>query len=346
MYKKKLTFLDFFAGIGGFHSGLQQAGHRCVGYVEWDKYARQSYQAMYDVEGVYTGNDIRNIKGKELPNADIWCFGSPCTNISLAGNRTGLKGDASSLFFEIIRCLRERIKYTENRTEQNKTEVQMPTYLFMENVKNLLSVNGGWDFAKVIIEMDKVGYDVEWQVVNSAWTIPQNRERIFVVGHRRGVKSNRIFPITSKEFDGNRNFEILRDVLDNNIDYKYYLNERQTEILIKNGGIINVPTEDNKINVVGNVSNSRHHSGRVLSVDGISSTLTASQYKHPTTIAYGENKNLIIRRLTPRECWRLQGFSDEQFEKVKATGMSDTQLYKQAGNAVTVSVIYTIAKKF
>ncbi|EAK3904362.1 DNA (cytosine-5-)-methyltransferase, partial [Campylobacter jejuni] len=88
-----MKFIDFFAGIGGFHSGIEQLGHECVGWVEWDKFARQSYQAIYDVEGVYNASDIRAIgTGSELPSADIWCFGSPCQNISIAGNRKGLEG--------------------------------------------------------------------------------------------------------------------------------------------------------------------------------------------------------------------------------------------------------------
>lgn len=87
-----MKFIDFFAGIGGFHTGLEKAGHECVGWVEWDKFARKSYQAIYDTDGLYTATDIRNVKGVELPNADLWTFGSPCTNISLAGDRTGIGG--------------------------------------------------------------------------------------------------------------------------------------------------------------------------------------------------------------------------------------------------------------
>ena len=87
-----LTFIDMFAGIGGFHSGMEQAGHKCVGWIEWDKYARKSYQAMYDTEEIYNAKDIQTVSGGNLPDANVWCFGSPCTNISLAGNRKGLRG--------------------------------------------------------------------------------------------------------------------------------------------------------------------------------------------------------------------------------------------------------------
>lgn len=105
-----MKFIDFFAGIGGFRSGLEKAGHQCVGYVEWDKYARKSYQAIYNTEGEYTEHDIKEVKGIELPEADIWTFGSPCQDISIAGKQTGIvKGGRSSMFFEVIRCLEERI---------------------------------------------------------------------------------------------------------------------------------------------------------------------------------------------------------------------------------------------
>ena len=103
-----MKFLDLFAGIGGFHSGLAQAGHECVGWVEYDKYARQSYQAMYEMEGLYSGKDISKVTAAELPDADIWTFGSPCQDISLAGKRSGLSGQKSSLFFEVIRLLHEK----------------------------------------------------------------------------------------------------------------------------------------------------------------------------------------------------------------------------------------------
>lgn len=449
-YKKEgifMNFIDFFAGIGGFHSGLEQAGHHCVGWVEWDQHARKSYQAMYNVGGLYNAEDISKIKnGKEIPEADIWAFGSPCQNISLAGNRQGLKGNQSSLFFEVMRLLKDR------------PEVSKPKYLFMENVKNLLSINGGRDFAKVLIEMDKAGYDVEWQVINSSWVIPQNRERIFIVGHRRGIDTNQIFPITSKEIGKNRKYNILKDVLEEKVDAKFYLSETKMAKLLANG-LKEDLEKDNKINVISKPANKikRAFNGRkhglfgtandVLFDDGLVTTLNTMQGgnleskvivnidnstliphipikngtkkgylsaklydgvdtsypfskmrrgrvqkrrsqtlttddskavivnpiltpdrlikrqngrrfklnnepaftltstdKHGIIISNG--KMLAIRKLTPLECWRLQGFSDEQFYKAKSAGISNSQLYKQAGNAVTVPVIYEIAKRF
>lgn len=378
--KKTLTFIDMFAGIGGFRSGLEQAGHKCIGYIEWDKFARQSYQAMYDTQGEFTDNDIQRTKGIELPEADLWTFGSPCTNISIAGNRIGIRGDASRMFFEVIRLLKERIKYQKT----------LPTYLIMENVKNLLSSNEGRDFAEVVYQMDSVGYDTEWCVFDSAEVVPQHRERVYIVGHFRGQRTRKVFPI---------------------IRENKTINQKQS------------------IQVVGNVSKTGHHSDDVMSEDGISKTITAQNaYKHTPKVAIHQVGNIIktksfggnpqvgrvygadglsptlntmqgggrepkvlvkpcltpdrlnkrqhgrrfkqngepsftltaedrhgvllengeqlaIRKLTPLECWRLQGFTDEQFKKAKASGVSDSQLYKQAGNAVTVPVVKAIAER-
>ena len=301
-----MRFLDLFAGIGGIRLGMEQAGHSCIGWVEWDKFARKSYKAIHDTEGEYEGHDIKSVTGSELPTADIWAFGSPCTNISIAGNRAGLGGEQSSMFFEVMRLLRE-IDGKEK-----------PKYLFMENVKNLLSSNRGWDFARVIFEMDEIGYDVEWDVLDSAEVVPQHRERIFIVGHLRGRRTRKVFPITRK----------------------------------------GEPTSDErqKINIVGTTkpASSTRFGQRdvVYDSNGLMGTLGATDYKQPKQIALcggGQEPKILedyrIRKLTPRETWRLQGFPDWAFDKAQEAGLSDSQLYKQAGNSVTVPVIKAIAEK-
>lgn len=148
-----MKFIDFFAGIGGFRLGLEMAGHECVGFCEYDKYAVKSYRAMHDTEGEWFKNDVRDIRADELPRADIWCFGFPCQDISIAGKQKGMReGTRSGLFYAVTSLIREL------------KEEDRPSILFIENVKNLLSINGGWDFAKVLIELDEIGYDAEWQV--------------------------------------------------------------------------------------------------------------------------------------------------------------------------------------
>ena len=268
-----------------------------------------------------------------------------CTNISIAGNRAGIKGEQSRMFFEVIRLLKERAK-------NQKT---LPTYLIMENVKNLLSSNQGRDFAEVLTQMDSVGYDAEWCVFDSAEVVPQHRERIYIAGHLRGQRTRGVFPI-----------------------------QRQSRGSAKP-----------KIKIIANDSKTNFCSHDIVSDHGISKTVDATAYKHVPQVAIHQGENLqsqiavkacltpdrlhkrqngrrfkennepvftltvadrngvllddgntvAIRKLTPRECWRLQGFSDEQFDKAKRAGVSNSQLYKQAGNAVTVPVVEAIGER-
>ena len=417
-----MKFIDMFAGIGGFRSGLEKAGHQCVGYVEWDKYARESYQAIYNTEGEYTAHDIKEVKGIELPKADVWTFGSPCQDISIAGKQKGIvEGERSSMFFEVIRCLKERIG----------GEKTLPSILIMENVKALLSSNGGWDFARVIIEMDQVGYDVEWAVLNSSDVVPQNRERVYIIGHLRGTSTRQVFPIQRQGTDlvrtspkigvvGNTSstdYKSQNVISSNGIsptltatDYKHpkQVAVRQVGNIVKHKGFSNPqrgriysanglsPTLNTaqggglepKVLIErplkGLTKNGWHFEQNVFSKNSIAATLKAtggsgnipkivckpcltpdrvnkrqhgrrfkengdpeftltSQDKHGVLI--GDGKSIAIRKLTPRECCRLKCFSDEQFEKAKKAGISDTQLYKQAGNAVTVDVVEQIGKR-
>lgn len=205
-----MKFIDFFAGIGGFRRGMELAGHECIGFCEFDKFATASYISMHlltdeqrkaleDIpikqrqkeilkeeyrNGEWYANDIRRVYAGDIPRADCWCFGFPCQDISVAGKQAGFQGNRSSLFFRVMYLIGQ-IK------EEDK-----PTYLFIENVKNLLSVNGGWDFARLLIEMEQGGYDAEWQVLNSKdFGVPQNRERCFIIGHLRNRSTAEIFPV-------------------------------------------------------------------------------------------------------------------------------------------------------
>lgn len=218
-----MKFIDFFAGIGGFRRGMEQAGHECVGFCEYDKFAVASYTAMHLItdaqreyllslppkerqkeilkdeyrNGEWYANDIRTVYAADIPAADCWCFGFPCQDISVAGKQVGFYGNRSSLFF--------RVMYLLGQTE----EAKKPAYLFIENVKNLLSVNGGWDFARLLSEMDRGGYDAEWQVFNSAdFGVPQNRERVFITGYLRGRSTAKVFPLERP--DGEDRVQIMQ----------------------------------------------------------------------------------------------------------------------------------------
>lgn len=217
-----MKFIDFFAGIGGFRRGMELAGHECVGFCEFDKFATASYISMHllteeqrktleDIpikkrqkeilkeeyrNGEWYANDIRRVYAGDIPKADCWCFGFPCQDISVAGKQAGFQGNRSSLFF--------RVMYLVGQLK----EEDKPTFLFIENVKNLLSVNGGWDFARLLIEMEQWGYDAEWQVLNSKdFGVPQNRERCFIIGHLRGRSTSKIFPIEGT--DGKNSIQIV-----------------------------------------------------------------------------------------------------------------------------------------
>lgn len=176
-----MKFIDFFAGIGGFRLGMEQAGHECVGHCEIDKFADKSYRAMHDVkESEWYADDITRVEPDELPEADCYCFGFPCQAFSIAGNRRGFEDTRGTLFFEVMRLAKER----------------KPRILFAENVKGLLNHDGGRTFGIIISTMDELGYDVEWQVLNSAnFGVPQNRERVFIIGHLRGTGGRKVFPI-------------------------------------------------------------------------------------------------------------------------------------------------------
>ncbi len=355
-----LTFIDMFAGIGGFHSGMEQAGHKCVGWIEWDKYARQSYQAMYNTEGLFSGKDIQNVRGADLPDADVWCFGSPCQDISVAGKQAGLeKGSKSSMFFEVIRLLKER-------TENAQT---LPTYLLMENVKNLLSSNGGWDFARVQIEMDKAGYDVEWNVFDSAEVVPQHRERVYIVGHFRGQRTRKVFPIIKANGTANSK-AIVKQVAQLHSGWSFNGNPQRGRVYATDGAAPTLATMQGgglepKVLVskpefgrLGEqaVDTFNEHSIDIKPGDAIEpyNHRVHTNGKTPTVTTRPEglktailavDQRLRIRKLTPKECWRLQGFKDEQFDKAKNAGVSNSQLYKQAGNAVTVPVVKAVAER-
>lgn len=217
-----LTFIDWFAGVGGFRRGMEMAGHKCIGFCEFDKYAVASYTSMHLIteeqraylatldmkkrqkeilkdeyrNGEWYAADVRTVRAEDIPRADCWCFGFPCQDISVAGKQLGFNGHRSSLFFAVTKLIRDT------------KEEDRPQYLFIENVKNLLSVNRGFDFAKLLVELDEVGYDAEWSVLNSKdHGVPQNRERVFIIGHSRSRGGREVFPVEGT--DGENRIAIM-----------------------------------------------------------------------------------------------------------------------------------------
>lgn len=287
-----MKFLDLFAGIGGFRLGMESAGHKCIGFCEIDKFARASYKAIHDTKGEIELHDITAVSDesiRRIGRVDIICGGFPCQAFSIAGNRRGFEDTRGTLFFEIARF----------------ASILRPRYLFLENVKGLLNHENGITFETIISTLDELGYNVEWQVLNSKdFGVPQNRERVFIIGHLRGTSGRQVFPI----------FETRSD-----------------KSIIQLGNI-------KKAESFGG----NPQCGRVYSPAGLAPCLNTMQggQREPKIFIDGK-----VRKLTPRECWRLQGFPDWAFDKAQEVN-SNSQLYKQAGNSVTVSVIVAIAKEF
>lgn len=369
----QLTFIDLFSGIGGFRRGMEVEGHKCVGHCEWDKYADTSYRAIHDVkEGEWFCGDIRKANADDIPKCDVWCFGAPCQDFSIAGERKGLDGDRSSLVKEVFRLIRDT-------KEENR-----PKYLIYENVKGMLSSNKGWDFAFIIIEMEELGYNIEYQVLNSKdFGVPQNRERVFTVGHLRGRSTRKVFPI-----NGTAGENSLKQIVGGSQGNRVYSIDGVGSTLSANGGGQGAKTGLYAIPVLTLSGVNKRQNGRRFKEPGDPMFTLTAQDRHGVAIKVGNTSpsgksqcndvfsdkgiyptllagthgncnssiltNCRIRKLTPLECWKLQGWSNKDFYKAKKSlcdtyykgkDKADSQLYKQAGNGVTTTVIREIAKR-
>lgn len=453
-----MKFIDFFAGIGGFRRGLELAGHECVGFCEWDKYATASYTSMHLItdkqraylntltlkqrqkeilkdeyrNGEWYSSDIRTVDARSLPEADCWTFGAPCQDFSVAGKRAGLDGDRSSLVREIFRLLEEQ------------EEKDRPEWIIYENVKGMLSSNRGLDYLSILSEMDRLGYDIEWQNINSKWFVPQNREHIYTIGHLRRYGYKKILPVTGTDGENSVSIIAHRDGYRRNtqtfspggitetldtgqgggrghhvgipcfcdMNYKAGLKTTDSARAIQaryNKGVCNRSGEVSGvvIPVLTPVRAEKRQNGRRFKENGDPMFTLTSQDRHGIAINVkeatkqgydvaheGDSINLsipdsktrrgrvgkqlantldtscnqgifvqveneltvyaiwyekyqcyiAIRKLTPKECFRLQGWTDDYFEKAKFVN-SDSQLYKQAGNGVTVNVVRAIGDK-
>ena len=336
-----MKFLDLFSGIGGFRLGLQRAGHEPVGWVEIDKFARQSYQAMYDTTGEWTATDINKVTDEQWRKfngtVELIAGGFPCQSFSIAGKREGfLNKTKGTLFFEVARAVKQ---------------IQ-PRFVFLENVKGLLNHDKGNTFRTILNTFDELGYDVQWCVLNSKdFGVPQNRERVYIIGHLRGDSGREVFSIFGENGETNHaNVKQLGNISDSNSfggnpqTGRVYADDglsptlntmqgggREPKVLVKEATQkgYDVATVGDSINI--SQPNSKTRRGRVG--HGIANTLVTGSEQATLTSEYR------IRKLTPRETWRLQAFPDELFDKAQQAGLSDSQLYKQAGNSVTVNVI-------
>lgn len=316
----KRTFIDIFAGMGTARMGFEQAGWECVYSIEWDKHKRKIYEVLFGKEP--EGRDVRSERGTALPQSDCWVFGFPCQDISIAGKQTGFNGERSSLFFEVMRLLHE-IK------EENR-----PEWLLAENVKNFLSVNNGWDFLAAQIAMDEAGYDCQWHLLNSEdFGVPQHRERVFIVGHLRRCNRREIFSVRQNDSAFDKREKSAETPVVRTLTAGGHSGG------LHSGMTVIIESEQQKkndtysIDLKGIYPNSTR--GGVIKKERV-----------PCMEGGGRQPMIVtrIRRLTPREYMRLQGVSDEITDKLIETGISDTQMYRAAGDAMTVNVVYEIAK--
>jgi DNA (cytosine-5)-methyltransferase 1 len=348
--------IELFAGVGGFRLGLERAGHQVVWANEWDRFACDIYDKNFG--GKIDRRDITTIRAEEIPSHDLISGGFPCQAFSVAGRRQGFEETRGTLFFDICRIARH------HRTP----------YLFLENVKGLLNHDGGRTFETIIRTLDGIGYDLQWQVINSKdFGVPQNRERIIIVGHLRGKSRPQVFPLTQ---DGGVDSPTRRKTgpqaqISNTIRAKagggrgdiqdaYIVNaitshpggpDANDQYIMQRprgkneGGVYDIaPTVqqgmgDGNIVVATGIANRGREDGVNWEArgDGLAGALRTAGGSGSTPHALVGSS---IRRLTPVECERLQGFPDNW-----TAGVSDTQRYKQMGNAVTVNVIEAVARK-
>ncbi len=307
--QKKFKVVSLFAGIGGFDIGFENAGFEVVWANDFDKYAVETYKANVGKHIVL--GDIRTEK-ENIPEHDILVGGFPCQPFSTFGKLQGFKDEErGGLFFEIKDIL-----------EKHKTKV-----VVLENVKNLVNHDSGETFKRILTELDSIGYDCYYQVLNSAdYGIPQRRNRIFIVGFLRGYfkEEKFIFP-EKKELK-----VTTQDLLDKNVDKKYFLTRKLEKTILGEGtkGYIVKPTIDQEISKTLTATMHKMH--------------RASQDNYVTDLEsralFEDEDRTNLRKLTPNECRKLQGFPSDWVQVV-----SDCQAYKQFGNAVTVDVIYAIA---
>ena len=336
-----IKFIDLCSGIGGFHSGLTATGHyECVGHAEIDPHASKAYAAIYGKEGGLNYGDLRKIKPKKLPDFDLLCAGFPCQSFSVAGRRLGFKDTRGTIFFEIARIIAEK----------------RPSFILLENVPGLLSHDGGRTLTTIFSSLVEMGYNLEWMVLNSKYFgVPQQRRRLYIVGYLDARCAGKVFPL------GKGYAKDLKQLIPGAQGQRVYETDgiACTQCAGAGGwggktGLYFIDMNINpKITDVARCITARHDSGvsnhrgehsavlieeepprAVLTPDREKVRQQGRRLKEPEEAMFtitAQDKHGIyhkgrIRKLMPIECWRLQGFTDEQFYKAEATGLKDGHL--------------------
>ena len=339
----QIKYLDMFAGIGGFRSGLQNVGDFFVpvGWCEIDKYAQRAYRALYETGGEYFCDDATRINTDELPAIDLITAGFPCQPFSVSGRRLGFADTRGTLFHEIVRV----------------AEAKRPAYLLLENVPGLLNHEQGETFRTILTAIHELGYSLEWCVLNSAnFGVPQQRKRVYIVGYLDSRLSGKIFPLSAGYG------ATPQQLIPGGQGQRVYSTAGTSVCLASEGGGWGAKTglyfvdmnADPKVTHKARCITARQDSG-VSNRRGEHSAVLITGAKtvdktNPQMVLTAKDADGIeycgrVRRLTPHECFRLQGFTDEQFEKLLWADIPEAQLYKMAGNSVTTNVVTAVAKK-
>jgi DNA (cytosine-5)-methyltransferase 1 len=366
----KINQLDLFSGIGGFHLGFERAGYEVTSFFsEVDKHAIAVYKHQFP-NSTYVGS-VTDVRGGDLPNIDLITFGSPCQDFSLAGKRLGMEGQRSSLVLEAIRLI------TECR----------PRVFVWENVKGTFSSNSGEDFAAILQAFANIGgYRLEWQLLNTSWFLPQNRERIYLVGYSANPSGRGVFPIGEDgSTTASNEIKQIGTKFDSNGGTQPYqqdrvydadgivpaLNQGKSDLIVldkrgnqKKGtnastlvaGYYKLPSDGDYLKVKSATSDGYEQAevGDSINLSNPNSETRRGRVgkQKAQTLETSCNQAVVenyrIRRLTPIECERLQGFPDQHTAYGNYDGevkpISNTQRYKQCGNAVTVDVVAAVAK--
>lgn len=319
----QFTFIDLFAGIGGFRIGLQNAGGRCIFSSEWDLQAQKTYLANFG-EMPFGDITLETTKSYIPKDFDVLCAGFPCQPFSISGKQKGFEDTRGTLFFDVCQIIQEH----------------QPKVVFLENVKHLMHHNGGNTLKTILSKLKNLGYQVSWKILNGAdFGVPQNRERIIIIGSKEKAFD---FTVLKTQPRG-----VLKDILEKDGIFEFLepneytlLSETKCQPL---SGLIFAGYRNKSIRKVGVRPGTEHLSrvhkqpNRIYSAEGIHPTLPSQETSGRFFILTSDNR---VRKLTINECWRLMGFPDK-YIKVSTTG----QQYRQVGNSVCVKMIETIANE-
>lgn len=313
-----------FAGIGGFREGLTRAGgFVCVGHCELDRNAERSYRALFDTKGEWYCEDIRNAEPEQLPEFDLLCGGFPCQSFSVAGHRGGFSDPRGTLFFELARL----------------AEARKPAYLLFENVPGLLYHDRGRTFAAILHELEGMGYGLEWQVLNSRnFGVPQSRKRVYLIGYLDERCRGKVFPFT--ETAGTS----LKQIRSGSQGERVYSCEGVSCTLSSEAGGFGGRTGLYEVSQDNLCCVDMNEKPEFTSYARCVMAKQNGGIRKRRREASGVWDGKRIRRLTPRECLRLQGWTDDRIDRIVSL-QSDSQIYKQAGNGVTVHVVEAIGRR-